>query len=99
MTERGTTQKWSPSSWRSKPVQQVPAFPDAAALAAVEEQLAGFPPLVLPARRASSKRRSRKSLLVKRSCFKAAIALESFAEHSADNIRDFSASSCRWRWC
>ena len=46
MTERGTTQKWSPSSWRSKPVQQVPAFPDPAALSAVEAQLAGFPPLV-----------------------------------------------------
>ena len=40
------SERWNPSSWRSKPVQQVPAFPDAAALSAVEAQLAGFPPLV-----------------------------------------------------
>ena len=24
--------KWSPNSWRSKPIQQVPAYPDAAAV-------------------------------------------------------------------
>ena len=33
---------WSPDSWRSKPIVQVPDYPDAAALAAVEEQLAAF---------------------------------------------------------
>ena len=40
------SERWTPSSWRNKPIQQVPDYPDAAALAAVEEQLAGFPPLV-----------------------------------------------------
>ena len=38
--------KWSPNSWRAKPIQQVPAYPDAAALADVEGRLATFPPLV-----------------------------------------------------
>ena len=37
---------WTPDSWRSKPVLQVPAYPDPAHLAAVEAQLATFPPLV-----------------------------------------------------
>ena len=38
--------KWSPNSWRAKPIQQVPAYPDAAALNDVEARLATFPPLV-----------------------------------------------------
>ena len=40
------TQRWTPSSWRNKPIQQVPAYPDLDALNAVEAQIAGFPPLV-----------------------------------------------------
>ncbi|MDU6730747.1 MAG: 3-deoxy-7-phosphoheptulonate synthase, partial [Bradyrhizobium sp.] len=40
------TERWSPESWRSKPVQQVPEYPDPKALAEVEAQLATFPPLV-----------------------------------------------------
>ncbi len=37
---------WSPASWRGKPVEQVPVYADKPALAEVESQLAGFPPLV-----------------------------------------------------
>ncbi|MGH8731513.1 MAG: 3-deoxy-7-phosphoheptulonate synthase, partial [Burkholderiales bacterium] len=37
---------WSPASWRGKPIEQVPEYSDKAALAEVERQLAGFPPLV-----------------------------------------------------
>ncbi|HEX2509646.1 MAG TPA: 3-deoxy-7-phosphoheptulonate synthase, partial [Microvirga sp.] len=40
------SERWTPDGWREKPVQQVPDYPDAAALRAVEDQLAGFPPLV-----------------------------------------------------
>ena len=43
---RQMAQNWTPNSWRNKPIQQVPAYPDAAALAATEAQLAKFPPLV-----------------------------------------------------
>ena len=39
-------QNWTPSSWRQKPIQQVPDYPDRAALAATEAKLATFPPLV-----------------------------------------------------
>ena len=38
--------RWSPDSWRSKPIQQVPDYPDATALADTEQQLSTFPPLV-----------------------------------------------------
>ncbi|MBX3554179.1 MAG: 3-deoxy-7-phosphoheptulonate synthase, partial [Pseudolabrys sp.] len=39
-------ERWTPDSWRNKPIVQVPDYPDAAALADVEKQLASFPPLV-----------------------------------------------------
>ena len=40
-------QRWTPASWRSKPAKQIPMdYPDAAALAAVEERLRAMPPLV-----------------------------------------------------
>ena len=51
-------ERWTPDSWRTKPVQQVPVYPDAAALAEVEKQLATFPPLVF----AGEARRLKKNL-------------------------------------
>lgn len=43
------TEKWSPDSWRSKPIVQVPTYPDEKALNAVEERLRSYPPLVFAA--------------------------------------------------
>ena len=37
---------WSKTAWRSRPRVQMPDYPDAAALAAVEKKLASYPPLV-----------------------------------------------------
>ena len=39
-------QRWTPEGWRTRPAQQLPEYPDPAALAQVERQLATFPPLV-----------------------------------------------------
>jgi 3-deoxy-7-phosphoheptulonate synthase len=89
MTERGTPLKWSPSSWRSKPVQQVPAYPDQAALQAVEAQLAGFPPLVFAGEARKLKRALGKVANGEAFLLQGGDCAESFAEHSADNIRDF----------
>jgi 3-deoxy-7-phosphoheptulonate synthase len=82
-------ERWSPSSWRAKPIQQVPVYPDQQALKAVEQQLAGFPPLVF-----AGEARKLKSALAKVAAGEAFLlqggdCAESFAEHSADNIRDF----------
>ncbi len=80
---------WSPSSWRSKPIEQMPDYPDKAALAAVEAQMRHFPPLVFAgeARRLKNKlaavAEGRAFLLQGGDC------AESFAEHHPDNIRDF----------
>jgi 3-deoxy-7-phosphoheptulonate synthase len=83
------TEQWSPDSWRSKPMEQAPVFPDGAALADVERQLSTFPPLVF-----AGEARKLKALLAKASkgeafLFQGGDCAESFAEHAADNIRDF----------
>ena len=39
-------QRWTPDSWRTKPIAQAPVYADRAALAEAERQLAGYPPLV-----------------------------------------------------
>jgi 3-deoxy-7-phosphoheptulonate synthase len=83
------TEQWSPDSWRSKPMEQAPVYLDAAVLGDVERQLASFPPLVF-----AGEARKLKSLLAKASkgeafLFQGGDCAESFAEHAADNIRDF----------
>ena len=81
--------KWSPDSWRSRPSQQVPAYPDQAALAEVEGRLATFPPLVF----AGEARKLKKQLgaVAEGNGFllQGGDCAESFIEHGADNIRDF----------
>ena len=37
---------WSPQDWRACPIAQAPDYPDTAALAAVEAELATAPPLI-----------------------------------------------------
>ncbi|QYO77994.1 class II 3-deoxy-7-phosphoheptulonate synthase [Devosia salina] len=80
---------WTPSSWRDKPIKQVPAYPDPAALAEAERQLGTFPPLVF-----AGEARELKSRLAAVSRGEAFLlqggdCAESFAEHGADHIRDF----------
>ncbi|MBX9761176.1 MAG: 3-deoxy-7-phosphoheptulonate synthase class II [Beijerinckiaceae bacterium] len=81
--------RWTPDSWRAKPVQQAPVYPDIAALEGVEKTLAGFPPLVF----AGEARKLKRALgdVAKGNSFllQGGDCAESFAEHSADNIRDF----------
>src|SRR5690606_3172854 len=80
---------WNPTSWRQKPIQQVPDYPDAAALAATEAQLSTFPPLVF----AGEARRLKKHLadVAEGNGFllQGGDCAESFMEHGADTIRDF----------
>jgi 3-deoxy-7-phosphoheptulonate synthase len=81
--------KWQPNSWRSKPIQQVPAYPDLEALADTERQIASYPPLVF----AGEARKLKKQLATVANgegfLLQGGDCAESFAEHGADNIRDF----------
>ena len=83
------TRRWTPDSWREKPVVQMPTdYPDAGALAAVEDELRALPPLVFAgeARRLTDRladvEAGRAFLLQGGDC------AESFKEFSTDNIRD-----------
>ena len=81
--------KWAPESWRNFPVQQMPFYPDAAKLGVVESRLAGFPPLVFAGEARKLKKKLAKVSEGKGFLLQGGDCAESFAEHSADNIRDF----------
>lgn len=83
------TKRWTPETWRSQPIQQVPHYADADALKAVEAQLAGFPPLVFAGEARKLKRALSKVAAGDAFLLQGGDCAESFAEHSADNIRDF----------
>ena len=89
MTKSGNTGDWSPTSWRSKPIVQVPDYRDPSALASVEEDLRSWPPLVIADEVRSLRRKlagvaERKAFLLQ-----GGDCAESFVEHSANQIRDF----------
>ncbi len=80
---------WTPDSWRTKPIIQVPDYPDAAALADVEARLATFPPLVFAGEARELKKRLGQVASGDAFLLQGGDCAESFAEHKADNIRDF----------
>ncbi|MCF4098029.1 class II 3-deoxy-7-phosphoheptulonate synthase [Maritalea mediterranea] len=80
---------WTPDSWRSKDIRQVPAYPDKAELAAVEERLANFPPLVFAGETRGLKEQLADVARGKAFLLQGGDCAESFAEHHADHIRDF----------
>jgi len=82
-------ERWSPDSWRKKPVVQVPDYPDQKALENVEKQLASFPPLVFAGEARALKRALATVASGDAFLLQGGDCAESFAEHRADNIRDF----------
>ena len=79
---------WSKTDWRNKPRVQMPEYTDPAALSAAEGKLGSYPPLVF----AGEARRLRRALADvsegKGFLLQGGDCAESFAEFSADNIRD-----------
>ncbi len=80
---------WSIDSWRSKPIVQVPEYPDNSVLADVESRLATFPPLVFAGEARALKRTLADVAAGNGFLLQGGDCAESFAEHRADNIRDF----------
>jgi 3-deoxy-7-phosphoheptulonate synthase len=81
-------QPWTPQSWQSKPIRQVPEYPDKAALDRALTQLKSHPPLVF-----AGEARNLMTALGQVSEGKAFLlqggdCAESFAEFHPDNIRD-----------
>ena len=79
---------WTPDSWRSRPIRQVPAYPDPAKLAAVEDKLRRYPPLVF-----AGEVRRLKAALARAADGRAFVlqggdCAESFQDFTANIIRD-----------
>ncbi len=83
-----STQKWTPKSWRSKHILQVPEYPDNVRVTAVETTLSAKPPLIFAGE--VQKLRSQLGKVAHGEGFllQGGDCAESFAEFSADMIRD-----------
>ncbi len=82
------TAAWAPGSWRTKPIKQMPVYSDEVALSKSEETLAAMPPLVF-----AGEARSLQTALAGVAdgngfLLQGGDCAESFAEFSANNIRD-----------
>src|SRR5215470_1193164 len=81
-------EKWTPDSWRTKPIRQAPDYPDSAAVEAVTTTLRNFPPLVF-AGEARRLKASLKNVAEGRAfLLQGGDCAESFAEFHPNNIRD-----------
>jgi 3-deoxy-7-phosphoheptulonate synthase len=82
------TTPWTPTSWRAHEARQLPSYPDAAALEAVERELQSYPPLVF-----AGEARDLTTQLADVEAGKAFLlqggdCAESFADFHPNNIRD-----------
>ena len=83
-----TAEKWAPDSWRDKPAQQMPDYPDAAKLNAVEATLRVYPPLVFAGEARRLQNQLAKAAEGKAFLLQGGDCAESFAEFHPNNIRD-----------
>src|ERR1700747_3688390 len=83
------SERWTPDSWRAKPIVQVPDYPDRQALADVEAQRPTFPPLVFAGEARALKKALARVAAGEAFLLQGGDCAESFAEHGANNIRDF----------
>ena len=79
---------WSKTAWRARPRIQMPDYPDAGAVAAVEAKLASYPPLVFAGEARKLKAQLAEVAEGRAFLLQGGDCAESFAEFSADNIRD-----------
>jgi len=79
---------WSPSSWRDRPAQQQPDWPDEAALDRVLKQLGSLPPLVFAGEARNLTEELGRVAAGEAFLLQAGDCAESFDSFSADSIRD-----------
>ena len=86
--EEDMTANWTPSSWRDKPILQVPDYPSEDALKNVEEQLRAYPPLVFAGEAQALRQNLAEVANGNAFLLQGGDCAESFAEFSPNNIRD-----------
>ncbi len=79
---------WSQTSWRGRPIRQVPGYADEAALRRVEDTLRTYPPLVFAGEARRLKERLAAVAAGKAFLLQGGDCAESFAEFHPNNIRD-----------
>jgi 3-deoxy-7-phosphoheptulonate synthase len=79
---------WTPASWRAAEARQLPTYPDAAALTAVEKELRSYPPLVFAGEARDLTTRLADAAAGNAFLLQGGDCAESFAEFHPDNIRD-----------
>ena len=79
---------WTPGSWRAKPAEQIPSYPDAAKLAAVEARLAACPPLIFAGEARRLQDRLASVASGKAFLLQGGDCAESFNDFKAKTIRD-----------
>lgn len=80
--------EWRPDSWRQMPIRQVPDYPDAPALAAMEAKVKTFPPLVFAGECERLKTALAQAGTGQAFVLQGGDCAESFADFHADVIRD-----------
>ncbi|WP_430472957.1 class II 3-deoxy-7-phosphoheptulonate synthase [Thalassospira lucentensis] len=82
------SKSWSTDSWRKLPVKQMPTYPDAQALKAVEQELGSYPPLVFAGEARALKEKLGAVADGKAFLLQGGDCAESFKEFHPNNIRD-----------
>ncbi|MCC9624241.1 3-deoxy-7-phosphoheptulonate synthase class II [Thalassospira sp. MA62] len=82
------SKSWSIDSWRNLPIKQVPTYPDAQALKAVEQELGSYPPLVFAGEARALKEKLGQVAEGKAFLLQGGDCAESFKEFHPNNIRD-----------
>jgi len=83
-----TAALWAPDSWRSRPAAQQPTWPDESALKQVHAKLSSLPPLVFAGEARHLTRALGQAADGRAFVLQAGDCAESFAEFTADGIRD-----------
>jgi 3-deoxy-7-phosphoheptulonate synthase len=79
---------WAPDSWTTAEARQLPDYPDAAALESATDTLSAYPPLVFAGEARSLTHELAEVAAGRGFLLQGGDCAESFAEHSANNIRD-----------
>jgi 3-deoxy-7-phosphoheptulonate synthase len=82
------SKNWTPDSWRSKPIRQVPTYQDEALVKSVEKDLGDFPPLVFAGEARNLKKQLAEVSEGRGFLLQGGDCAESFAEFHPNNIRD-----------
>jgi 3-deoxy-7-phosphoheptulonate synthase len=88
LESKNMTSAWTKSGWRDKQRIQMPEYPDATALGAVEDRLASYPPLVFAGEVRRLKDQLGQVAEGKAFLLQGGDCAESFSEFSADTLRD-----------